>query len=55
MTMERRLAVDVLAAFALCVLAVTLMLLAPDLSWATVLESLTSGRQAPCPMVERLQ
>jgi len=48
--------VNVLAAFLLCVLAVTLgVLLAPDVSWAAVLESLTSGQQAPCPMVERLQ
>jgi hypothetical protein len=43
------LAVDVLAAFALCVLAVTLgLLLAPGLLWATtVLEPLASGDPAP--------
>jgi hypothetical protein len=45
-----RLAVNILAAFALCVLAVTLVLLSPDLSWATVLESLTSSGQAPCDL-----
>jgi hypothetical protein len=45
----KRLAVDVLAAFALCALAVTLMLLlAPGLLWATtVLEPLASGEPAP--------
>ncbi len=54
--MTRGLAVNILVAFALCVLVVTLgLLLVPDLSWATVLESLTSDGQAPCPMVERLQ
>jgi hypothetical protein len=43
-----RLAVNVLAAFALCVLAVTLAVLVvpPSPSWAAVLEALT--RQAPC-------
>jgi hypothetical protein len=48
MTMER-LAVDVLAAFALCVLAVTLvLLLPPSLLWATtVLEPLASGGPGP--------
>jgi hypothetical protein len=46
----KSLTVNVLVAFALCALAVTLMLLlAPGLSWATVLESLTSSEQAPCP------
>jgi hypothetical protein len=36
----KRLAVNVLAAFALCVLSVALgLLLVPDLSWASVLES----------------
>jgi hypothetical protein len=42
-----RLAVNVLAAFALCVLAVTLALLVvpPSLSWAAVLEALTTS---PC-------
>jgi hypothetical protein len=45
-----RLAVNVVVALALCALAVTLgMLLASSLSWAAVLESLTtSGGQAPC-------
>jgi hypothetical protein len=45
----KRLAVDVLAAFALCALAVTLvLLLAPGLLWATtVLEPLASGEPAP--------
>jgi hypothetical protein len=38
--MTTGLAVNVLVAFALCVLAVTLgLLLVPDLSWASVLES----------------
>ncbi len=48
MSMER-LAVDVLAAFALCVLAVTLVLLVPpSLLWATtVLEPLASGEPEP--------
>jgi hypothetical protein len=46
-------AVNVLAASALCVLAVTLALLVPDLSWAAVPEALTS--QPPCRMVEQLQ
>ena len=55
MAMTNRLAVNVLVAFALCVLAITLVLLVPDISWATMLEALTSGRQAPCPMVERLR
>jgi hypothetical protein len=42
------LAVDALAAFALYVLAVTLVLLAPGLSSATtVLEPLASGGPAP--------
>jgi hypothetical protein len=43
-----RLEVNVLAAFALCVLAVTLAVLVvpPSLSWAAVLEALTT--QAPC-------
>ena len=42
-----RLAVNVLAAFALCVLAVTLaVLMVPSLSWAAVLEALTT--QPPC-------
>lgn len=55
MGMTRRLTVNVLVAFALCVLAVTLVLLVPDVSWATVLESLTTSEQAPCPMVKRHQ
>jgi hypothetical protein len=46
---------NVLVAFALCVLAVSLVLLVPDISWATVLEALTSGGQGACPMAERLQ
>jgi hypothetical protein len=42
-----RLTVNVLAAFALCVLAVTLaVLMVPSLSWAAVLEALTT--QPPC-------
>lgn len=42
-----RLAVNVLAAFALCALAVTLtVLLVPSIVWADVLEYLTS--QPPC-------
>ena len=53
--MTNRLAVNVLVAFALCVLAITLVLLVPDISWATMLEALTSGRQPPCPMAERLR
>ena len=45
----KRLVVDVLAAFTLCVSAVTLVLfLAPGLSWATtVLEPLASDGPAP--------
>jgi hypothetical protein len=43
----KRVAVIVLAAFALCVLAVTLaVLLLPGLSWAAVFEYLTT--QKPC-------
>jgi hypothetical protein len=49
MAMTSRLAVNVLVAFALCVLAITLALSVPDISWATMLEALTSGRQAPVP------
>jgi len=42
-----RLAVNVLAAVALCVLAVTLaVLLVPNIAWADVLEYLTT--QPPC-------
>jgi hypothetical protein len=43
-----RLEVNMLAAFALCVLAVTLAVLVvpPSLSWSAVLEALTT--QAPC-------
>jgi hypothetical protein len=42
-----RLAVNVLAAFALCVLAVTLaVLLVPSIAWADVFEYLTT--QPPC-------
>jgi hypothetical protein len=46
-----RLAVNVLAAFALCGLAVTLAVLVvpPSLSWAAVLEALTT--QPPCAEV----
>ena len=55
MAMTSRLAANVLVAFAMCVLAITLALSVPDISWATMLEALTSGRQAPCPMAERLQ
>ncbi len=45
--MKDRLAVNVLAAFALCVLAVTLAVLVvpPSLSWAAVLEALTTQAQ----------
>jgi hypothetical protein len=45
-----RLAVNVLAAFALCVLAVTLAVLVvpPSLSWAAVLEALTTQPPSPC-------
>ena len=51
MAMTNRLAVNVLVTFALCVLVVTLaMVVVPNM-----LEALTSGRQAPCPMVERLR
>ena len=42
-----RLAVNVLAAFALCVVAVTLaVLLVPSIAWADVFEYLTT--QPPC-------
>jgi hypothetical protein len=42
-----RLAVNVLAAFALCALAVTLaMLLVPSIAWADMFEYLTT--QPPC-------
>ena len=43
----KNVAVNVLAAFALCVLAVTLaMLLVPSIAWAEVFEYLTT--QPPC-------
>ena len=44
------LAVNVLAAFALCVLAVTLAVLVvpPSLSWAAELEALTTQSPSPC-------
>jgi hypothetical protein len=51
MAMKRLAAVIVLVAFALCVLAVTLgVLLVPGLSWAAVLEWLTTPPlcEAPC-------
>jgi hypothetical protein len=47
----KRVAVIVLAAFALCVLAVTLgVLLVPGLSWAAVFEWITTtpSCEAPC-------
>ena len=45
-------AVNVLAAFALCVLAVTLgLLLAPNLSLAAVIEWLTTQPPSPCACV----
>ena len=44
----KRVAVNVLAALALCGLALTLVLLfAPDISWAAVLKWLTTS--SPCP------
>jgi hypothetical protein len=46
---KKRSAVIVLAAFALCVLAVTLaVLLVPGLSWAAVLEWLTTTPPCGC-------
>jgi hypothetical protein len=46
------LAVKVLLAVALCVLAVTLaVLLVPSLSWAAVLEWLTTQGSSPCACV----
>jgi hypothetical protein len=44
----KRLAVNVLAAFILCALAVSLVLLLPDVSWASGLDWLTSSREASC-------
>ena len=45
----KRMAVNVLAAFALCGLFVTLVLLfAPEISWAAVLKWLTTSRPGPC-------
>jgi hypothetical protein len=48
----KRVAVYVLAALALCGLAVTLvLLLAPDISWAAVLKWLTTSSSGPCPFL----
>jgi predicted ester cyclase len=48
----KRMAVYVLAVLALCGLAVTLaLLLAPDISWAAVLNWLTTSSSGPCPFV----
>jgi hypothetical protein len=45
----KRMAVNVLAAFALCGLFVTLVLLfAPEISWAAVLKWLTTSSPGPC-------
>lgn len=45
----KRMAVNVLAALALCGLVVTLVLLfAPDISWAAALKWLTTGSPSPC-------
>jgi predicted ester cyclase len=45
----KRVAVNAFAALALCGLAVTLVLLmAPDISWAAVLEWLTTSSSGPC-------
>jgi hypothetical protein len=45
----KRVAVNVFAVLALCGLAVTLvLLLAPDISWAAVLEWLTTSSSGPC-------
>lgn len=45
----KKIAVNVLAALALCGLVVTLVLLsAPDISWAAVLEWLTTSSPGPC-------
>ena len=45
----KRMAVNVLAALALCGLVVTLVLLsAPDISWAAVLKWLTTSSPGPC-------
>jgi hypothetical protein len=45
----KRMAVNVLAAFALCGLFVTLVLLfAPEISWAAVLKWLTTSSAGPC-------
>ena len=45
----KRMAVNVLAALALCGLVVTLvLLLAPDISWAAVLKWLTTSSPGPC-------
>jgi SnoaL-like protein len=47
-----RVAVHVPAALALCGLAVTLVLfLVPDISWAAVLEWLTTNSSGPCPFL----
>ena len=46
----KRVAVYLLAALALCAVAVTLvLLLAPDISWAAVLKWLTTSSSGPCP------
>ena len=48
----KRVAVYVLAALALCAVAVTLvLLLAPDISWAAVLKWLTTSSSGPCPFL----
>ena len=48
----KRVSVNVLAALALCGLAVTLaLLLVPDISWAAVLEWLTTNSSGPCPFL----
>ena len=45
----KRMAVNVLAAFALCGLFVTLVLLfAPEISWVAVLKWLTTSSPSPC-------
>jgi SnoaL-like domain len=45
----KRMAVNVLAALALCGLVVTLgLLFAPDISWAAVLKWLTTSSPSPC-------
>jgi predicted ester cyclase len=48
----KKVAVYVLAVLALCGLAVTLaLLLAPDISWAAVLNWLTTSSSGPCPFL----